>query len=427
MIKLFTLEEKLNNTGHVSPGVPRLGLPAYTWWQEALHGVADSPGVNFSDAGDFSVATSFPQPILMGAAFDDELIRDVATVISTEARAFNNYDRAGLDYWTPNINPFRDPRWGRGQETPGEDPHHLSSYVHALIDGLQGGLNPEYKRVVATCKHFAGYDMESWNGNLRYQWDAHIGPQDLVEYYMPSFESCARDSNVGAFMCTYNALNGVPTCADPWLLDTILRGHWGWTTEQQWVTSDCDSIQNVYKPHNYAKTREEAVAMSLNAGTDIDCGTYYQENLPKAYEQGLFNESVLDRSLIRQYSSLVRVGYFDADIPYRSIGWSEVNTPASQDLAYKAAAEGVVLLKNDGTLPMDITSDMTIVIVGGWADATTQMQGNYEGVAPYLHSPTWALNQTGAKVYTASIPGGQGDPTTNDWVSIFAVGCENIG
>lgn len=192
---------------------------------------------------------------------------------------------------------------------------------------------------------------------------------------MPPFESCARDSNVGAFMCTYNSLNGVPTCADPWLLDTVLRGHWGWTAEQQWVTSDCDSIQNIYMPHEYASTREEAVAMSLTAGTDLDCGTYYQAHLPAAYEQGLFNESVLDQALIRQYSSLVRVGYFDADIPYRSIGWSEVNTQASQDLAYKAAADGIVLLKNDGTLPMNITSNMTVVIVGGWADATTQMQG----------------------------------------------------
>lgn len=141
--------------------MPRLGLPAYTWWQEGLHGVASSPGVNFSTPGtNFSYATSFPQPILMGAAFDDNLIREVATVVSMEARAFNNFQRAGLDFWTPNINPFKDPRWGRGQETPGEDPFHLSSYVKALIEGLQG--SDKYKRVVATCKHFVAYDMETW-------------------------------------------------------------------------------------------------------------------------------------------------------------------------------------------------------------------------------------------------------------------------
>lgn len=200
LISLMTIAEKINNTGSTSPGVPRLGLPPYTWWNEALHGVASSPGVNFSANGDYRYATSFPQPILMGAAFDDALIEDVASVVSTEARAFNNDGRAGLDFWTPNINPFKDPRWGRGQETPGEDPYHLSSYVHALITGLQGGEDPEYKKVVATCKHFAGYDMESWNGNFRYQFDAQISSQDLVEYYLPPFQSCARDSNVGAFM-----------------------------------------------------------------------------------------------------------------------------------------------------------------------------------------------------------------------------------
>lgn len=420
LINAFTVEEKLNNTGHVSPGVPRLGLPAYTWWQEALHGVADSPGVNFSDNGPFSVATSFPQPILMGAAFDDQLITDVATVISTEARAFNNDDRAGLDYWTPNINPFKDPRWGRGQETPGEDPFHLSSYVHALILGLQGGLDPKYKRIIATCKHFAAYDMESWNGNFRYQWDAHVNSQDLVEYYMPPFQSCARDSNVGSFMCSYNALNGVPTCADPYLLNTILREHWGWTNEEQYVTSDCDSIQNIYMPHQYRETREESVAAALLAGTDLDCGTYYQQHLPGAYSQGLINETALDQALIRQYSGLVRVGYFDGlRVPYRNLTWADVNTNASQQLAYKAAAEGITLLKNDGTLPMQINSNMTVLIVGGWAQATTQMQGNYEGIAPYLRSPTWALQQTGAKVYSASVPGGQGDPTTDSWLPVF--------
>jgi len=376
--------------------------------------------VNFSDHGPFSVATSFPQPILMGAAFDDQLIMDVATVVSTEARAFNNDDRAGLDFWTPNINPFKDPRWGRGQETPGEDPFHLSSYVHALILGLQGGLNPKYKRVIATCKHFAAYDMEDWNGNFRYQWDAHVNSQDLAEYYMPPFQSCARDSNVGSFMCSYNALNGVPTCADPYLLQTILREHWGWTNEEQYVTSDCDAIQNIYLPHKYRETREASVAAALNAGTDLDCGTVYQHHLPAALEQGLFNVSTLDQALVRMYSSLVRVGYFDGlRVPFRNLTAADVNTKASQDLAYKAAAEGITLLKNDGTLPMKITSDMTVLIVGGYADATTQMQGNYAGIAPYLHSPTWALNHTGAKVYTATGPGGQGNPTTDSWLAVW--------
>lgn len=356
----------------------------------------------------------------MGAAFDDELITAVATVISTEARAFNNDDRAGLDFWTPNINPYKDPRWGRGQETPGEDPFHLSSYVHALIDGLQGGYDPKYKRVVATCKHFVAYDMDSWNGNFRYQWDAHINSQDLVEYYMPPFQSCARDSNVGAFMCSYNSLNGVPTCADPWLLNDVLREHWGWTNEQQWITSDCDAVQNIFLPHQYTETREEAVAAALIAGTDIDCGTYYQELLPRAYSQGLFNISTLDMALIRQYSSLVRLGYFDGlAVPYRSLTFADVNTPHAQQLAYQAAVEGITLLKNDGTLPMQITSNMSIALIGDWANATTQMQGNYAGIAPYLHGPYYAANATGATVYLAGVPGGQGDPTTDSWLPVW--------
>lgn len=305
-------------------------------------------------------------------------------------------------------------------ETPGEDPYHLASYVHALINGLQGGYNPKYKRIVATCKHFAAYDMETWNGNFRYQWDAHVDSQELVEYYMPPFQSCARDSNVGAFMCSYNALNGVPTCADPYLLQTILREHWGWTNEQQWVTSDCDAVQNIYLPHEYAATREEAVAKALIAGTDVNCGTYYQENLPKAYAQGLFEESTLDQALIRQYSSLVRLGYFDGlSVPYRNISWSDVDTPHAQRLAYKAAAEGITLLKNDGTFPMEITSGMTIVMAGGWANASTQMLGNYAGIPPYLHTPLDAAMKTGAKVYYDGVPGGQGDPTTDNWLPLW--------
>ncbi|KAJ9131735.1 glycoside hydrolase family 3 protein [Pleurostoma richardsiae] len=420
LIGEFTVGEKLNNTGSTSRGIPRLGVPPYTWWQEALHGVALSPGVNFSAAGDYSYATSFPQPILMGAAFDDDLIQAVATVISTEARSFSNVGRAGLDFWTPNINPFRDPRWGRGQETPGEDSFHLSSYVRALIDGLQGGYDPKYKRIIATCKHFVGYDMESWNGNYRYQWDAPISMQDMVEYYMPPFRSCARDSNVGAFMCSYNSVNGVPTCADPWLLNDVLRKHWGWTNEEQWVTSDCDAVQNVFLPHEWAKTREEAAALSLIAGTDVNCGTYYQNHLPAAYAQGLINDTILDKALIRQYSSLVRLGYFDRpeNQPYRALNFTNVSTPHAEQLAYRAAVEGIVLLKNEGMLPLDLSGNRTIALVGDWANATEQMQGNYFGQPPFLHSPLYAAQQL-TTVYYVNGPG-QGDPTTDNWLPVWS-------
>ncbi|KAF2179690.1 glycoside hydrolase family 3 protein [Zopfia rhizophila CBS 207.26] len=420
LISLYTLEEKINATGSTAPGVPRLGIPPYEWWSEGLHGIA-GPFTNFSDEGDYSYSTSFPQPITMGAAFDDQLITEVATVISTEARAFNNANRTGLDFWTPNINPFRDPRWGRGQETPGEDAFHLSSYVHALINGLQGDPSDQYKRVVATCKHYAGYDIESWNGNYRYQFDAQISQQDMVEYYLPPFQSCARDSNVGAFMCSYNAVNGVPTCADPYLLQTILREHWGWTNEEQWVTSDCDAVQNVYLPHQWSSTREQAAADSLLAGTDVDCGTYMPNHLPAAFAQGLVNETVLDQALVRQYSSLIRLGWFDPPEhqPYRQLDFSAVATNASQRLAYKAAIEGIVLLKNDGLLPLPLDSSTPLGLFGEWANATEQLLGNYFGNPTYFHGPLWAAQQLNTTVHYARGVGGQGDPTTNSWLSVW--------
>ncbi|KAL9617661.1 MAG: hypothetical protein Q9160_007578 [Pyrenula sp. 1 TL-2023] len=352
----------------------------------------------------------------MGASFDDALIEAVATVVSTEGRAFNNANRSGLDFWTPNINPFKDPRWGRGQETPGEDPFHLQSYVNNLITGLQGGRDPPTKKVVATCKHFAAYDLESWNGNFRYQFDAQVNSQDLVEYYLPPFQQCARDSNVGAVMCSYNSVNGVPACADPYLLQDILRDHWGWTNEDQWVTSDCDAVENIYIPHNYTSSPEETVAVALNAGTDVNCGTYYPMHLPAALEQGLTTEAAVNQALIRQYSSLVKLGYFDPpNSTYRSLAFSDVSTPASEQLTYKAAVEGITLLKNDGTLPLNLGSISSMAIIGDWANATTQMQGNYEGVARYLHSPLYAAQQLGNITINYGNGPGQGNPTTDGW------------
>jgi beta-D-xylosidase 4 len=221
-------------------------------------------------------------------------------------------------------------------------------------------------------------------------------------------------------MCSYNALNGVPTCADPYILQTILREHWGWTNDDQYVTSDCDAIQNIYLPHGYTSTREEAVADALKAGTDLDCGTYYPLHLPSAYSDGLFDESVIDKAVMRLYSALIKLGYFDSasSTPYRSLGFKDVSTPASEALALKAAEEGIVLLKNDGTLPLSLPTDKVTIIamIGGLANSTTQMQGNYYGVAPYLHSPLYAAEQLpNVQVLYAPGVGGQGDPTTNNW------------
>ncbi|OAX36323.1 glycoside hydrolase family 3 protein [Rhizopogon vinicolor AM-OR11-026] len=399
LVKLFTVPELINNTINTSPGVPRLGLPAYQWWSEALHGVADSPGVNFSTSGEFSYATSFPQPILMGAAFDDELIQSVGSIVGMEGRAFNNYGLAGIDFWTPNINPFKDPRWGRGQETPGEDPHHLAQYVYNLVVGLQGGLDPKpYYQVVSTCKHFAGYDLEDWEGNVRYGFNALITSQDLAEYYLSSFQSCYRDAKVGAAMCSYNAVNGVPSCADTYLLQDILRNFYSFA-QDRWITSDCDAVDNIYSPHNYTTTPQQAAADALKAGTDLDCGTFYADWLPIAYNESLITETELRAALIHQYASLIRLGYFDPEEwqPYRAYNWNNVNTPPAQQLAYQAAVEGIVLLKNDGTLPLS-NSIKNIALIGPWANATTQMQGNYFGVAPYLISPVMGAMEDGYNV-----------------------------
>lgn len=432
LVSILTTAEKINATVSSSPGVPRLGLPAYEWWSEGLHGVARSPGVTFNDSNsNFSYATSFPQPITLGAAFDDDLVYAVASVISTEARAFGNAGQAGLDFWTPNINPFRDPRWGRGQETPGEDPVHLSSYVKALVSGLEGTKDGEgnrdgkYKRVVATCKHFVGYDLEDWNGNYRYEFDASITTQDMVEYYLPSFQACARDAKVGAFMCSYNAVNGVPTCGDSWLLNDVLRDHWNWTggsDDGLWVTSDCDAIQNIFLPHRWASTREAAAAAALKGGTDLNCGTYYSHHLQGAYDRGLINDTDLDTAVTRLYGSLVKLGYFDSadSQPYRSLGWDSVNTEQAQQLAYIAAVKGTVLLKNNNTLPLNLEGK-NVAVLGDWAAATTQMQGSYYGQAPYLHSPLYAVQQLlGNKSVFYSSATGYGDPTTNDWDNIWA-------
>ncbi|TFY73600.1 hypothetical protein EWM64_g10412 [Hericium alpestre] len=399
VVNEFTLEELINNTVNDSPGVPRLGLPPYNWWSEALHGVASRHGVNFSAVGDFSSATSFPQPILMGAAFDDDLIHQVATIVSTEGRAFNNIDRAGLDFWTPNINPFKDPRWGRGQETPGEDPYHLSRYVYQLITGLQGGLGPDpYFKVVVDCKHFAGYNLENWNGNDRKGFNAIITTQDLSEYYTPSFPPCVRDAKVGSVMCSYNSVNGVPSCANEYFLKDLVRDFYGLGNDH-WITSDCDAVNNVFTPHNYTTSNANASALSLKAGTDIDCGTTYSTSLGDAIDQNLVTKADLKQALYRQYASLVRLGYFDPPemVSYRKYTWSDVNTKNAQNTAYMAAVEGIVLLKNDGTLPLK-KGIKNVFLVGEWGNATFQMRGNYQGVAPYLITTLDAFQSSGFNV-----------------------------
>ncbi|KAK6205303.1 glycoside hydrolase superfamily [Scheffersomyces amazonensis] len=397
LVSLFTLEELYNNTGNTSPGVPRLGVPAYQWWSEGLHGIASSPGVQYAQEGQFTHSTSFPQPILISAAFDDPLVQQIGTTISTEGRAFNNNGRAGLDYWTPNINPFRDQRWGRGQETPGEDPYRVSQYVYNLIDGLQGGIGPQDLKIAATCKHFFGYDIESWEGHSRLGYNAIINDQDLADYFLPPFQSCVRDAKVASTMCSYNAVNGVPSCANQPYLQNVLRDYYG--LGEGVIVSDCDAIFNIWDPHLYADSPAGAAAAALKAGVDVNCGNTYQLYLGEAYSNGTITEQDLQTALIHQYGALIRLGYFDPaqHQPYRFLGWNDVSTPYAESLAYQAAAEGITLLKNDGTLPFS-NGIKKLALIGPWANATTQMQGNYAGVAPYLISPLEGAQQAGYQV-----------------------------
>jgi beta-D-xylosidase 4 len=342
-------------------------------------------------------------PILMSAAFDDDLIFKVATTISTEARAFGNGGMAPVDFWTPNVNPYRDPRWGRGSETPGEDAIRLKGYTKHLLAGLEG--NATQRRIIATCKHYAGNDIEKWGNVDRHNFDAKISTQDLAEYYLQPFQTCARDAKVGSFMCSYNSVNGIPACANKYLLQTILREHWGWTEDNNYITSDCEAVLDVSANHHYAKTNAEGTALTFNAGMDTSCEYSGSSDIPGAWKSGALNITTVDRALKRLYEGLVRAGYFDGSkAQYANLDISNVNTNEAQQLAQQAAVDGIVMLKNDKTLPLNLKSGSKVAMIGFWADNGAKLQGGYSGNAPFLHSPVYAAKQLGMTVATASGP-----------------------
>lgn len=416
LINAWNITEKLGNLVDKSIGAPRLGLGEYDWWNEALHGVGWSPGVAFSPAGDFSYATSFASPILLSAAFDDDLVHAIADAISTEARAYSNFGHAGLDYWTPNINPYKDPRWGRGSETPGEDPFRIMGYVKALIDGLQGKEN--ITKVISTCKHYAAYDLENWGGVKRYEFDAIVRMQDLVEYYLPPFQQCVRDSKVKSIMCSYNAVNGTPACASTYLMGTVLRDFWEWNDESQYITSDCNAILNFHEDHNYTTTAAQSAAISLISGTDSVCEVGSNTDIVGAWDQTLLPEEVIDQALRRMYEGLIRAGFFDpADAtPYRSLTWEDVNTPEHQALAIRSAAEAIVLKKNDGILPLKVDNETSVALIGFWADGLSlAMLGGYAGLPPFIRGPVQAAQNLGLRFVNATGPIKQNTSDTDTW------------
>ncbi|KAH8901796.1 glycoside hydrolase family 3 protein [Coniochaeta sp. PMI_546] len=407
LVASMTNIDKLANLVNNSPGFQKLGLSAYQWWNEALHGVAHNRGITWG--GDFNVATQFPQAITTGAAFDDDLVEQIGIVISTEARAFANNGRAHLDFWTPDINPFRDPRWGRGHETPGEDALRNSRFAEAFIRGMQGTSST--LRVVATCKHFAAYDLEAAGTTTRFNFDAKVSTQDLAEYYLPPFQGCARDAKAGSVMCSYNAVNGVPACANSYLMDTILRKHWNWTDENQYIVSDCDAVYylgNASGGHRYKSSYAQAIGAAFQAGTDNICwasgGT--APDPTAAFSQRQFTQATLDKMISRQYQGLIRAGYFNGpNDTYRNLGASDVNTPRARDLALKAALEGIVLLKNDNLLPLNTTGPgNAVAMIGFWANRADEMLGGYSGSPPFNHDSVWAAKQMGMTVNYAPGP-----------------------
>ena len=369
LVSQMTLAEKASQLRYDAPAIDRLGIPAYNWWSEALHGVARA-----------GTATSFPQAIALGATFDDELIRQIAQAISTEGRAkYNAYsalgDRdiyKGLTFWSPNVNIFRDPRWGRGQETYGEDPYLTGTLGCAFVEGLQEG-DGEYMKAAACAKHFA---VHSGPEGVRHSFNAVASKKDMYETYLPAFERLVKDAHVEAVMGAYNRTNGEPCSGSPTLIGEILRGDWAF--EGHYV-SDCWAIRDFHENHHVTNTAAESAAMALNNGCDLNCGNSFLY-LMEAYEQGLVTEKTITEAAIRLYTTRFLLGLFD-ETSYDDIPYSAVECPEHLALAQKAAAEGIVLLKNDGILPLDKKKISTIGVIGPNADSRVPLAGNYHGTS----------------------------------------------
>ncbi|KAL0806993.1 hypothetical protein Bca101_099485 [Brassica carinata] len=406
LVGRLTLVEKIGFLVSKATGVSRLGIPDYNWWSEALHGVSDVGGGS-SFTGLVTGATSFPQVILTAASFNVSLFQAIGKVVSTEARAMYNVGAAGLTFWSPNVNIFRDPRWGRGQETPGEDPTLVSKYAVAYVKGLQGtdGGDPNRLKVAACCKHYTAYDVDNWKDVNRYTFNSVVNQQDMDDTFQPPFRSCVVDGNVASVMCSYNQVNGKPTCADPDLLSGVIRGQW---KLNGYIVSDCDSVEVIYASQHYTKTPEEAVAKSMLAGLDLNCDHFTGQHAMGAVDAGLVNESDVDTAISNNFATLMRLGFFDGDPkkqPYGNLGPQDVCTAENQELAREAARQGIVLLKNsDGSLPFSPFAIKTVAVIGPNANVTDTMIGNYHGVPCKYTTPLQGLVETVSATYQKGCP-----------------------
>jgi beta-glucosidase len=382
LVKQMTLEEKAEQLVNQARAIPRLQVPGYDWWSEALHGVANA-----------GTATVFPEPVGLAATFDDSLIHEMAIVIGTEARAKHNQAvRAGrrdimegLDFWSPNINIFRDPRWGRGQETYGEDPFLTGRMGVAFVTGLQGD-DPKYFRVISTPKHFA---VHSGPETSRHTIDVQVSKHDMEDTYLPAFRAAVTEGKAESVMCAYNRVNGQPACANTFLLQDQLRGAWKFNG---YVVSDCDAIVDIFQGHKFVTSQAAAAAAAIKTGMDNECADFFTitkddhdyKPFIDAVKQGLLTEADLDVSLRRLFTARMRLGMFDPDsmVAYARIPDSEIDSAPHRALALKTAQESMVLLKNDGALPF-ASNVKKILVVGPLADQTGVLHGNYSGTASH--------------------------------------------
>lgn len=368
LVEQMTLEERASQLRYDAPAIDRLGVPAYNWWGEGLHGVARA-----------GVATVFPQAIGLAATFDVELAEATASVVSTEGRAkYNEYSKhddrdiyKGLTFWSPNVNIFRDPRWGRGHETYGEDPYLTSKLGVAFVNGLQG--DGDTMKAAACAKHFA---VHSGPEALRHEFDVSPSKKDLEETYLPAFEALVKDAGVEAVMGAYNSVYGMPCNGNDFLMNDVLRDGWGF--EGHYV-SDCWAIRDFHENHKVTKNMIESAALAINTGCDLNCGNTYIYMM-KAYEAGLVTEETITKAAIRLFTARYMLGLFDGS-EYDSITYDVIECKEHIALADRSALESIVLLKNDNILPIDATAIRTIGVIGPNANSRAALVGNYHGTS----------------------------------------------
>ena len=394
LVSQMTLEEKMSQMLYDSPAIERLGIPEYNWWNEALHGVAR--------AGD---ATVYPQAIGLAATFDEELVGRIADTVSTEGRAkFNQFSKKGdrgiykgLTFWAPNVNIFRDPRWGRGHETFGEDPYLTGLLGTAYIKGLQGD-DPEHLKAAACAKHFA---VHSGPEADRHYFDAKASVQDMYDTYLYAFKRCVADAGVEAVMGAYNRVNGEPACGSKTLLQDILREEWGFEGH---VVSDCWAVLDFHEHHMVTKTVQESAAMAVNNGCDLNCGTAFL-HLKEAFDEGLISEEKITAAVERLMEVRIRLGMMeDYPSPYADVPYEKVECKEHVELSVEAARRSMVLLKNDGLLPLKKDAVRSIAVIGPNANSRDALIGNYVGTSSQYITPLEGIQQyvgDTARVYYA--------------------------